>query len=560
MLHAVALVDNTRSHRRNATQGAPSTIRNFELMDPPPARPTHDHRPLSAATALEAVLSERPDAEAVVARSGRLTYRQLDQWAERSMRALIAAGVRPGDRLGVSLTNDLPLVALFHAAMRLGAIWVGVQRALAPPEKAYLLADSQTGLFVGDAETVDQVRQTSGDHPVTRCVVVDQDPRAEWAMLLDSDGAGPLPAPDPLAPAAIAYTSGTTGFPKGAVHSQHNLMVPGRMIVRSRGYGPTLRKADCFPLTILNLQVLSTLLVAQCGGAAIVMDRVDPAGIAQWIEAERATTWNGAPAMLYGLAADDDTPAASLRSLDDVWSGGSHCPQATRDRFTAKFGLPVHTTYGATEVPTVVTIAPRGRAIDPGASGLPLLHLALHIVDDDGTEQRAGASGEICVGPADHGDLAALYQPMLGYWGKPEASAQAVRNGILHTGDVGFLDDEGCLHVQDRRQSLIVRGSANVYPAEVERVLDDFPAIAGSCVIGVADDRLGARVVAAVELDGSHSDDGTFDTDALRAHCLVNLARYKVPERFLVRTLPRNAMGKVSRPEVSRWFGAPEGG
>jgi long-chain acyl-CoA synthetase len=326
------------------------------------------------------------------------------------------------------------------------------------------------------------------------------------------------------------------------------------MIVRSRGYGPTLRKADCFPLTILNLQVLSTLLVAQCGGTAIVMDRVDPAGIAQWIEGERATTWNGAPAMLYGLAADDAVPAASLRSLDDVWSGGSHCPQATRDRFTAKFGLPVHATYGATEVPTVVTIAPQGRQIDPGASGFPLPHLALHIVDDDGTEQPAGASGEICVGPTDHGDLAYLYRPMLGYWAKPEASTLAVRNGILHTGDVGFLDDEGGLHVQDRRQSLIVRGSANVYPAEVERVLDDFPGIAGSCVIGVPDDRLGARVAAAVELDGSDPDDGSLDTDALRSHCRANLARYKVPEQFLVRPLPRNAMGKVSRPEVSQWF------
>jgi acyl-CoA synthetase (AMP-forming)/AMP-acid ligase II len=125
---------------------------------------------------------------------------------------------------------------------------------------------------------------------------------------------------------------------------------------------------------------------------------------------------------------------------------------------------------------------------------------------------------------------------------------------MLHTGDVGFLDDQGCLHVQDRRQSLILRGSANVYPAEVERVLDDFPGIAGSCVIGVPDDRLGARVVAAVELDGSDRDHGTVDTDALRAHCQANLARYKVPERFVIRTLPRNAMGKVSVPEVTQWF------
>lgn len=520
----------------------------------------HDDWPLGAAGVLDAALTERPDAEALVAHSGRLTYRQLDRLADRSMQALIAAGVRPGDRLAVSLANDLPLVGLFHATMRLGAVWVGVQRALAPPEKAYVLADSQTGFFAGDAETVDHVRQTSGDHQVTRCVVVDQDPGSEWSTLLDTNPAGRPPGPDPLAPAAIAYTSGTTGFPKGAVHSQHNLMVPGRMLVRARGYGPALRKADCFPLTMLNLQVLSTLLVAQCGGTAIVMDRVDPGGIAQWIEAERATTWNGAPAMLYGLAADDDVPAEALRSLDDVWSGGSHCSQATRDRFTAKFGLPVHATYGLTEVPTVVAIAPRGREIDPAASGLPLPHLALHIVDDGGREQPAGASGEIWVGPTDRGELASLYRPMLGYWGKPEASRGAVHHGMLHTGDVGFLDEEGCLHVQDRRQSLILRGSANVYPAEVQRVLDDFPGIAGSCVIGVPDDRLGARVVAAIELDGSDHDHRAFDTDALAAHCRANLARYKVPEQFLVGVLPRNAMGKVSVPEVAQWFRDAQGG
>jgi acyl-CoA synthetase (AMP-forming)/AMP-acid ligase II len=438
--------------------------------------------------------------------------------------------------------------------MRLGAIWVGVNRALAPPEKAYLLADSEAEFFVGDGEAVAQVRRTSDDHQVARCVVVDHDPESEWSGLLAGEPSWTPPLPDPLAPAAIAYTSGTTGFPKGAVHSQHNLMVPGMMIVRSRGYGPTLRKADCFPLTILNLQVLSTLLVPQCGGTAVVMDRVDPVGIAEWIASERATTWNGAPAMLYGLAVDDDVPASALHSLDDVWSGGSHCPTAIKDRFTAKFGMPVYSTYGATEVPTVVTLAPVGRKVDGNASGLPLPHLAVHIVDSDIEEQPIGASGEICIGPTDDPELATLYRPMLGYWHHPAASARALRHGWLHTGDVGFLDDDGCLHVRDRHQYLIVRGGANVYPAEVERVLNDFPGIAGSCVVGVPDDRLGARIAAVVELEGPGQDDSNLDTDALRAHCLANLARYKVPERFVARSLPRNAMGKVTVPEVAHWL------
>jgi long-chain acyl-CoA synthetase len=176
----------------------------------------------------------------------------------------------------------------------------------------------------------------------------------------------------------------------------------------------------------------------------------------------------------------------------------------------------------------------------------------VHIVDDEGRPVATGNTGEICVGPAEDPELAPLYRLMDGYWRNPEASARALRGGVLHTGDVGFLDAAGYLHVQDRHQSLILRGGANVYPAEVERVILDFSGIAASCVVGVPDDRLGARVVAVVELDGTDQDERWLDADALRAHCRANLARYKVPELFLVRALPRNAMGKVNLPEVNR--------
>jgi long-chain acyl-CoA synthetase len=505
--------------------------------------------PFSAAGVLTPALEERPDHEATVARSGRLTYRQLDELAQQYLHGLIAAGVRPGERIGVSLVNDLSLVALFHAAMRLGVIWVGVNRALAPPEKAYLLADSQAAFFVGDDAMVRDVRSVQSDHEVGRFLTVDDAATSEWSALLAEEPSWAPPTPDPLAPAAIAYTSGTTGFPKGAVHSQHNLMVPGAMVIRGRRFGPDLRKADCFPLTILNMHVLSTLLVPQCGGTAIVMDRVDPVGIAEWIERERATVWNGAPAMLYGLASNDDVAPDALRTLGDVWSGGSHCPQATKERFTKKFGLLASSTYGQTEVPTLVTIVPVGQQVDAAASGIPLPHLALHIVDADDTEVPLGTSGEICVGPAPDPDVASLFHLMLGYWRNEAASSRTLRNGLLHTGDVGFVDAEGYLHVQDRHQSLILRGGANVYPAEVERVINEFPGIAASCVVGVPDDRLGSRVAAVIELEGP---DPEVDEDALRAYCRANLAKYKVPEAFIVRELPRNAMGKVILGEVRR--------
>ncbi len=505
--------------------------------------------PLSAARALEPALRARPDAEAVVARSGRLTYRELDDLATRSARALRAAGVERGDRVAVSLPNDLAVVGLFLGVMRLGALWVGVNRQLATPEKTYILSDCTASVLAGDPETIEQVTREapSGDVPRgIRLIAVDPDRRSEWSALLGSPADLP-PAPDPLAPAAVAYTSGTTGFPKGALHSQHNLMLPGAVLVRARRYGPALRKADCFPLTILNLQVLLTLLVAQAGGTSIVMDRVDPVGIAEWLTAERPTTWNGAPAMLFALAADDAVPSDALVSLEEVWSGGSPCPPATRARFEAKFARAVTTTYGLTEAPAVVAIRPVGDHAHPDTSGTPLPHLEVRIVGDDGAERPTGETGQICVGPVGRGEWAGAYRTMLGYWERPDASAAALRDGWLHTGDLGHLDHDGFLSVSDRHSSLILRGGANVYPAEVERVIEEWPGVSGACVLGVPDDRLGERVVAVVE----RSCGGELDLEGLRRHCVGQLARYKVPERFVVGPLPRNSMGKVVRAEVA---------
>ena len=506
--------------------------------------------PLSAARALRHGLATRPDGEALVARSGRLTYRQLDELADRCARALRSAGVSPGDRVAAALPNDLLVVGLFLGAMRLGALWVGVNRQLAPPEKAYILGDSGASVLVADGETIGTLRTHLGPGrggPAPRLVVADPDPASQWSALLCSEPALP-PEPDPLAPAAIAYTSGTTGHPKGAVHSQHNLMLPGAVLVATRGYGTSLRKADCFPLTILNLQVLLTLLVAQAGGTAVVMDRVDPVGIAEWLTAERPTVWNGAPAMLYSLAAEAAVRAGDLASLAEVWSGGSACPEAIRAAFESKFGHRLTTTYGLTEAPAVVAITPPGDTAHPDTSGAPLPHIRLRVVGEDGRELGPGEVGRIRVGPADSGRWAGAYRTMLGYWGRPGTGPG---DGWLDTGDLGALDPDGFLAVSDRRSSLILRGGANVYPAEVERVIDQFDGVRASCVVGVPDDRLGQRVVAVVEPETGAAP----DPEGLRAHCAGQLARYKVPERFVLADLPRNSMGKVQRAEVSARLG-----
>jgi long-chain acyl-CoA synthetase len=494
--------------------------------------------PRTVAEVFDLVLATDPDRELLVTRSGRYTYADVDRLADRAAHALASLGVQPGDRVAGSLPNDTAVVIAFHGAMRLGAVWVGINRALAPPEKEYLLADSGTSLLLCDESTAEQLPDVDG----VQVIVVDEgESGGVWSdAMVAADDAPYRSDVDPDAPAGIAYTSGTTGYPKGAVHSQYNLLLPGAALVASRGYGRELRKGDSLPLTILNMQVLTTLLVAQAGGCSIIMDRIDAPGVAEWIRDEHVMLWNGPPATVHSLANDDAVRPGDLASLDEAWVGGADCPEAIRNAFEKKFGITIAATYGLSEAPTVVTIEDRGGVHVPEASGRALPHLDVRIVDD-----------EVCVGPVTEGEWAGAYRLMLGYWEKPDATAESLQGGVLHTGDLGDVDDDGFLRLRDRKSLVIIRGGANVYPAEVERVVHDVEGVVACAVMGIPDERLGERVVAAVEL----APGAAVSADDLTEHCLANLAKYKVPERWVfVDGFPRNSMGKIQRRELAALF------
>ena len=499
----------------------------------------------SAARVLEQALARDPDREALVTQSVRLTYDQLDDLANRAVHALFNLGVKPGDRVCASLPNDFDVVVAFHGVMRLGAIWVGINRILAEPEKRHILSDCEPTIYITDTPLEDETSSSAGFRVIDLATwrsAVDAATTSRWA------GADP----DPLLPAGIAYTSGTTGRPKGAVHSQHNLMLPGAVLVESRRYNPDLRKGDCFAFTILNMAVLTTLLVSQAGGTSIVMDRTDPEGIADWIKREQITTWNGAPAMLHSLVTSDAVTAIDLQTLDEVWVGGADCPAAIRRSFYVKFGLPVLATYGLSEAPTVVAIddRPHERSIaspaPAGSSGKPLPHLRIRIAAPDGSTLEQGEAGQICISAADD-----RYQTMLSYLNSPEATNDVIINRELRTGDVGLIDENGYLHIRDRLSLVIIRGGANIYPAEIERVVAEFPGIVASAAIGIPDERLGERVALLVEL----SDGVQLNNQELTAHLEANLARYKIPEQIkVIDSFPRNAMGKIQRRGLIDYF------
>jgi long-chain acyl-CoA synthetase len=503
--------------------------------------------PPTITEALDHVLAVDPDRSALVGPSGSLRYGELDAAADAAASALRDLGVGTGDRVAVCLPNDLDIVVAFHGTMRCGAVWVGVNAALAPPEKEVLMAAASPRLLLADPAT-------AATHESTwRTLRVDPaDDTADWAQALAAHrGAPRLALPDPDAPAGIAFTSGTTGQPKGIVHSQRNLLVPAWSLAASRGYDETTRKGDCLPLTILNLQVLTSLLTAAAGGCCMVTDRRDARGVAEWIERESVTVWNGVPALLYSMVHDPAIEPAMLASLQEVWTGGAPCPEDLFAAFQERFRVPLHQTYGLTEAPTVVSIDPVGGPHVPGASGVPLPHLLVEIRDDSDRALPPGGEGEIVVRAAREGAWADTYRPMVGTW--RDDHVEPFEHDALRTGDIGTLDAAGNVIVRDRKKLVILRGGANVYPAEVEDVLAAAPGVRAGAVLGIPDPRLGQRVVAAVEVEPS-----TFESvDAVREHCRQRLARYKVPDQIVVvDTLPRNAMGKIQRPVLTDLFDA----
>ncbi|MEV5647168.1 class I adenylate-forming enzyme family protein [Nocardia sp. NPDC052254] len=486
--------------------------------------------PASIATILDPMLSARPEATAIEAASGAWSYRELDEQAGRAAGALWSLGVRPGDRVAACLPNDLAIVAAFHGAQRIGAIWAGIGEAASAGEQQSLCDLVEPSVVLAGPR-----------FRATASAAVDPD---RWADAL----AGAEPAPrvdiDPDAPAGIGFTSGTSGHPKAVVHSQRGMLLPGAVTVATRGWGPELRRGDSFAMTILNMMILSTLTTAQAGGCAVIMDRRDAAGVAEWIAAHRVTVWNGAPAQIYDLARRTD----DLGSLQEVWSGGSDTLDAVRTAFADAHDVVPRVTYGLTEAPTVVSIDPPGAQWRSATSGQVQPHLDVAAHDDSGRRLPPGEPGELRLAPATSGPWAHRWAPALGHW--DDGRVRPIDTAALPTGDIGTVED-GWLRVIDRKKLVIIRGGANVYPLEVERVIAAHPEVAAVGVCAVPDERLGQRVAAVVESTGP-----ALDFAALTELCRRELAGYKVPESWTqVETLPVNAMGKLQRTGLADLVG-----
>jgi len=524
------------------------------LVPPATRTPLPGGGPQGTAEVIDRIVAKDPGREALVGRSGRFTYGELDAAANRAANTLAALGVSSGSRVAACLPNDVHLPILFLATQRLGALWVGVNRLLAPPEKAYLLRDSGAHVYLTLRAQATEIEAQPDLPELAHVIAISPGARdCAWAArCAAASGARPKVASESFAPAAIAYTSGTTGFPKGAVHSAHNLLLPGTLSHLTRRVPEGTRQGAVLPLTILNLIVLEVLAPWLDGRTVVAIDRTDPVGLAEWIQKERVGAFSGVPTIFHDLLTHPEVKASDLASLVAPGVGGSDVPPEVVRLYRERFGRPVGIGYGMTEAPTAVTWSDGSVPSAPGLCGKPLPQVEIEIVDEAGRVLPAGEIGEITVRPARSGPYPGVYTPMLGYWRKAEATAQALRNGRYHTGDLGFVAEDGNLYIRGRRNELILRGGANVYPAEVERALQEHPDVEFAAVFGIPDERLGERVVAVVQPKPGRAAPAE---DVLRAFCTERIARYKVPDRIAsAAALPRNAMGKVVKRELRELF------
>jgi long-chain acyl-CoA synthetase len=487
---------------------------------------------------VRAAAREGPGAPAVVAGEERLTWAEFDAAVDRAAAGYAARGLAPGERVAVQLPNGVDWLRAAVGALRAGLVVVPVNTAYTDPELEYVLADSGAALLVAAAE-----RSPVADVPVV-------------AGPPSDDAPPPEPAEPPADPAFLAYTSGTTGRPRGAMLSAAALRANQEQCLAMQP--PPVRPDDRVLLVLPLFHVYGLNagfgLVAATGACAVLLDPFDPATSLAVMEREQVTAVPGAPPMYQAwlAAADAAGSDAALRrafaAVRMASSGAAPLPPGIWRAMRERAAVTVWEGYGLTEAcPVVASTLATGRA-KPACIGGPLPGVELQLRD---TALRERVEDDDDLSPGDlvedgPGEIWVRGPNLFsGYW--PDGVDGPDTDGWLATGDLAYADDDGDLHLVDRRSDLILVSGFNVYPAEVERVLDAHPAVAESAVIGVPDARTGAAVRAVVALRPGRE----LALEELREHAAASLARYKVPTSVQVlAALPHSLTGKVSRARL----------
>ena len=506
---------------------------------------------------LAATVARQPDHEALVdVPSGRrYTYAELLQWSRRVARGLLAAGVAKGDRVGIWSPNCPEWVALQFGSALFGAILVNLNPAYRTSELEYVLRQSGVKLLVSAVShrtsdyraMVEEVRPKVAG--LERVVFIGEPTWNEFEAAGDGIGDGVLAeAETNLAfdePINIQYTSGTTGFPKGATLSHHNILNNGFFVADLLGYTDADRV--CLPVPFYHcFGMVMGNLGSTTHGATIVIPAplFDPVATLRAVQEERCTSLYGVPTMFIAELAVDGFERYDLTSLRTGLMAGSMCPVEVMKRVQTDMHMTeVGIAYGMTETSPVST---QTRADDDlehrtGTVGRVMPHVEVKIVDPDtGLVVPVGTPGEVCTRG---------YSVMLGYWNEPEMTAEVIDPGRwMHTGDLAVMREDGYVNIVGRIKDLVIRGGENIYPREIEEFLYTHPDVADVAVIGVPDEKYGEELVAWIKLRPGAP---PIDAAGLREFCHGRIAHHKIPRYVrLAQEFPMTVTGKIRKVEM----------
>lgn len=458
-----------------------------------------------------------------------LSWRQLDRGTDALAAALASRGLGESDRIGILLGNCPEYIETAIAAWKLGAVVVPLNVRYAPPEAAFVIDDAGCSLLLTDAVLAPTLAEVAGRVPILDV--------GEVRVMADGEGQVSLLDLPPSHPATICYTSGTTGDPKGAV------LTHGSWNAASQGWAQaislTVEDRVLLPFPLAFTGGFAVFLFTMWSGARLLLEPAfDADRTLDLFERERVTALLAVPQIHEVLVQHPRWQEADLSSWRIACSGGASVPESLIRAIQAR-GVPMLQGYSLTEASAAATILPGHDALAKvGSAGLPIIHGGSAVIREDGTFCEPGEVGEILIsGP----------QLMTGYWNNPDASADALQNGWLHTGDMGFLDEDGYLKVVDRAKDMLISGGLNVYPAEIERLLTGLDGVVEVAVIGVPHQRWGETPMVIAYTGGR-----SLTAERVMAACRGKLADYKMPRYLLLReeALPRGMSGKILKREL----------
>jgi long-chain acyl-CoA synthetase len=489
---------------------------------------------------------ETPDMPLVQFAGRRLNLGDFDARTDAVAGGLAELGVGPGDVVSVFLSNRLEFLEAWWGILKAGAVFGPVNPAYTSSEAGYVLGHSGAVAVVTDASGAEVIGAVRGELPALR-ELISVEPGVAGATTLDELAARTSGTPDverqPDDLASILYTSGTTGKPKGAMLSHRNLLINATQGAELVPLSPGDRVGMLLPLFHANAQVVTFLMPMLIGCQVMMWERFSASEFWPTVEAFAPTTLSAVPTI---LAAVLNAPGAPTRetSLRYVICGAAPLSVELLTAFSSRFGIRILEGYGLTETGCIASLNPYYGDRKAGSIGLPIRGQQMEIVGEDGQRTEDDAYGEIVIkGP----------NVMLGYLHNPEATAESIRDGWLHTGDIGYVDSDGYFFIVDRTKDMIIRGGENIYPREIEEVLYAFPGVLECAVIGVPHAVRGEEVLAVVVA----ADGVVLDLEAMAAFAAERIARYKLPREIVLRdALPKTPTGKLSKAPLREEFGS----